>query len=192
MIHYLPNNAETENQLRATLRIIRDPENWCKGKMQQGKAFFINGALYAAKIPNTPIPEDQFSSDPLYTRDNIKRGELQESFWFLRQALMLCSDHGNRVKFNDDPATEHHQVMVLICLAIKLVQADDLGIYYEIEDAAQVSLPSVVFIWHWNSRRNDRVKKRPKVELVPVEADSDTQRVLERLIKALEKHGIIN
>ena len=29
--------------------------------------------------------------------------------------------------------------------------------------------------------------KRPKVELVPVEADSDTQRVLERLIKALEK-----
>ena len=31
--------------------------------------------------------------------------------------------------------------------------------------------------------------KRPKVELVPVEADSDTQSVLERLIKALEKHG---
>ena len=31
--------------------------------------------------------------------------------------------------------------------------------------------------------------KRPKVELVPIEADSDTQRVLERLIKALEKQG---
>ena len=31
--------------------------------------------------------------------------------------------------------------------------------------------------------------ERPKVELVPVEADSDTQRVLERLIKALEKQG---
>ena len=31
--------------------------------------------------------------------------------------------------------------------------------------------------------------KRTKVELVPVEADSDTQRVLERLIKALEKQG---
>ena len=31
--------------------------------------------------------------------------------------------------------------------------------------------------------------KRTKVELVLVEADSDTQRVLERLIKALEKQG---
>ena len=32
--------------------------------------------------------------------------------------------------------------------------------------------------------------KRPKVELVPVDADSDPQRVLERLIEALAKQGI--
>ena len=31
--------------------------------------------------------------------------------------------------------------------------------------------------------------KRPKLELVPVEADSETQRVLERLIETLEKQG---
>ena len=31
--------------------------------------------------------------------------------------------------------------------------------------------------------------KKSKVELVPVEADSDTQRVLERLIEALENQG---
>jgi uncharacterized protein (DUF302 family) len=31
--------------------------------------------------------------------------------------------------------------------------------------------------------------ERPKVELVPVEADSDAQRVLERLMEALEKQG---
>ena len=31
--------------------------------------------------------------------------------------------------------------------------------------------------------------KRTTVELVPVEADSDTQSVLERLIEALEKQG---
>ena len=37
--------------------------------------------------------------------------------------------------------------------------------------------------------RGGRMTKRPKVELVPVEADSDTQRVLERLIEALEKQG---
>ena len=39
-------------------------------------------------------------------------------------------------QFKDDPATEYYQVIGLICLAIKLIQADDLGIYYEIEDAA--------------------------------------------------------
>ena len=40
-----------------------------------------------------------------------------------------------------------------------------------------------------DSERGGRMTKRPKVELVPVEADSDTQRVLERLIKTLEKQG---
>ena len=40
-----------------------------------------------------------------------------------------------------------------------------------------------------DSERGGRMAKRPKVELVPVEADSDTQRVLERLIVALEKQG---
>ena len=40
-----------------------------------------------------------------------------------------------------------------------------------------------------DSQRGGRMTKRPKVELVPVEADSDTQRVLERLIVALERQG---
>jgi hypothetical protein len=40
-----------------------------------------------------------------------------------------------------------------------------------------------------DSERAGRMTKRPKVELVPVEADSDTKQVLERLILALEKQG---
>ena len=40
-----------------------------------------------------------------------------------------------------------------------------------------------------DSERGGRIMKRPKVELVPVEADSDTKQVLERLILALEKQG---
>ena len=40
-----------------------------------------------------------------------------------------------------------------------------------------------------DSERGGRITKRPKVELVPVEADSDTQRALERLIVALESQG---
>ena len=40
-----------------------------------------------------------------------------------------------------------------------------------------------------DSERGGRMAKRPKVELAPVEADSDTQRVLARLIVAIEKQG---
>ena len=40
-----------------------------------------------------------------------------------------------------------------------------------------------------DSERAGRMTKRPKVELVQVEADSYTQRVLERLIVALERQG---
>ena len=56
MIHYLPNNAETAKLLQAALRILRAPENWCKGDMKQGDAYCINGALCAAGMPNNPIP----------------------------------------------------------------------------------------------------------------------------------------
>ena len=40
-----------------------------------------------------------------------------------------------------------------------------------------------------DSERGGRMTKRPRVELVPVKADSDSQRVLERLIVALESQG---
>ena len=40
-----------------------------------------------------------------------------------------------------------------------------------------------------DSEGGGKMTKRPKVELVPVEADSDTQQVIERLIVALERHG---
>ena len=40
-----------------------------------------------------------------------------------------------------------------------------------------------------DSQRGGRMTKRPKMELVPVEADSDTQRVLECFIAVLENQG---
>ena len=136
MIHYLPNNAETESQLHGALEIIGDPENWCKGYMQDGDAYCLNGALYAAGVPDNPIPEGHSAPESGYTRDDLKRGDMQEPFWFLRLALTMFSDHRNLARFNDDPATDHHQVVGLICLAIKLAQADGEGISYTIEDAA--------------------------------------------------------
>ena len=90
-------------------------------------------------MPNIPIPEEQFSADPRCTRDDIKRGDLQEAFWFLRQALTPCSDHRSVGRFNDAPATEHHQVIALIHLALRLVQDESEGITYTIQHAAWAS-----------------------------------------------------
>ena len=40
-----------------------------------------------------------------------------------------------------------------------------------------------------DSERAGRMTKRPKEELCPVQADIDTQRVLEQLVAALERQG---
>ena len=90
-------------------------------------------------MPNNPIPEEQFSEDPRYTRINIKRGDPQESVRFPRQALKLCSDRRSIGRFKDDPATEHHQVLAFINSAIILVQDESEGITHTIQDANNAS-----------------------------------------------------
>ena len=48
---------------------------------------------------------------------------------------------------------------------------------------------SVILKWRWASKIGSEMKEKQKVELVKVEANSDTQRVLKQLIEALEKQG---
>ena len=48
---------------------------------------------------------------------------------------------------------------------------------------------SVISKWRWASQGEPRMPKKQKVELVKVEANSDTQSVLKQLITALEKQG---
>ena len=61
---------------------------------------------------------------------------MQEPFWFLRSVLRLFSDFRNVGLFNDASETEHHQVVGLISLAIKLVQAENEGVNYTVQEAA--------------------------------------------------------
>ena len=49
--------------------------------------------------------------------------------------------------------------------------------------------PSVILKWRWASQEGLVMMEKQKVELVKVEANSDTQRVLEQLIAVLEKQG---
>ena len=136
MIHFLPNNTVTERHLQGALEIIRDPKRWCKVYLRKEDAYCINGALYAAGMPRFKVPEEHVSDQPNYVRGDLERGEMQEPFWFLRSALRLFSDFRNVGLFNDAPETEHHQVVGLISLAIKLVQAENEGVNYTVQEAA--------------------------------------------------------
>ena len=49
--------------------------------------------------------------------------------------------------------------------------------------------PSVILKWRWASQIGSGMTEKQKVELVKVEANSDTQKVLQQLIKSLEKQG---
>ncbi|MED7679081.1 hypothetical protein GN286_14220 [Rhodobacteraceae bacterium IMCC15231] len=125
MIHFVPNNTVTERQLKSALQILGDPNRWCKVYLRKGDAYCVNGALYAAGLPRFNVPREHVSGHPNYVRGDLLRGELQEPFWFLRSALCMFSDYRNVGLFNDAPETEHHQVLMLISLAIKLVQAEN-------------------------------------------------------------------
>ena len=183
MIHFLPNNPETLALLIAGQQLLKDPSRWCQGSMKQGQSYCINGALFEVGTPNYQMPEDYVSDDPLYYRGDLQRGQIPEPFWFVRQALKVRSTYDNVGLFNDDPETTHEQVLELLKSSIALVEGE---IESSVLPSAQMnaqrkSKPAPSKHGAGDSERGGRMTKRPKVELVPVEADSDTQRVLERL-----------
>ena len=122
MIHFLPNNPKTLALLIAGRQLLEDPRGWCKGSMQQGQRYCINGALFEVGTPNYKMPADYVSDDPLYYRGDLNRGQIPEPFWFLRQALKERSEFSNIGLFNDDPETTHDQVLELLKSAIELVE----------------------------------------------------------------------
>ena len=124
MIHFLPNNPKTLALLIAGQQLLEDPRGWCKGSMQQGQRYCINGALFEVGTPNYKMPADYVSDDPLYYRGDLNRGQIPEPFWFLRQALKQVSDFSNIGLFNDDPQTTHDQVLELMKSAIELVESE--------------------------------------------------------------------
>ena len=130
MIHFLPNNPKTLALLIAGQQLLEDPRGWCKGSMQQGQRYCINGALFEVGTPNYKMPDDYVSDDPLYYRGDLNRGQIPEPFWFLRQALKERSEFSNIGLFNDDPETTHDQVLELLKRAIELVE-------YEMKQSVQ-------------------------------------------------------
>ena len=68
MMYFLPDNIKTEALLKSGQQLIKDPSKWCKGAMQKGDSFCINGALFAVGTPNPRMPDEFVSEDVLYFR----------------------------------------------------------------------------------------------------------------------------
>ena len=66
MMYFLPDNIKTEALLKSGQQLIKDPSKWCKGAMQKGDSFCINGALFAVGTPNPRMPDEFVSEDVLY------------------------------------------------------------------------------------------------------------------------------
>ena len=88
MMYFLPDNVKTEALLKSGQQLISDPAKWCKGAMQKGDRFCINGALFAVGTPNPRMPDEFVSEDVLYFRGDLPRGFIPEPFWFLQRVLI--------------------------------------------------------------------------------------------------------
>ena len=70
MMYFLPDNVKTEALLKSGQQLIQDPDKWCKGAMQKGDSFCINGALFAVGTPTLGCPMN------LYQRMFSTSGEI--------------------------------------------------------------------------------------------------------------------
>ena len=71
MMYFLPDNVKTEALLKSGQQLIQDPSKWCKGAMQKGDSFCINGALFAVHT-KPQMPDEFVSEDPLLQRRSTK------------------------------------------------------------------------------------------------------------------------
>ena len=126
MIHFLPNNPETEALIVAGSNLIKDPVNWCKGYMQNGNAFCINGAMFEVGTPDPDMPVEYTSEDTQIYRGDLARGQIPEPFWFLRQSVkfLTMNEFDNVGEFNDAPETAHNDIIGAMNFAVYLVQTE--------------------------------------------------------------------
>lgn len=129
-----------DNLLRAKALLI-DQKHWCKGSFSEAfeterlwngwcevrhydKRFCIVGAVAEVGVSTAAPPQTLDESGSV--KSDLKRGQLPEEFWFLRQAIKLIDPENPGLiwLFNDRCKTEHKDVLHLFNIALDMVHEE--------------------------------------------------------------------
>ena len=126
MIYFLPANTATEALLIAGRALINRPEFWCKEVNRIKGRLSVNGAMRKVGTPYPELPEEYISEHKLYYRGELPRGSIPEPFWFLREAVKILTEgqFDSVGRFEDDPMTEHEDMIIVMNVAIDLVRLE--------------------------------------------------------------------
>ena len=126
MIYFLTANRATEALLLAGRALINRPEFWCKEVNRIKGRLSVNGAMRKVGTPYPELPEEYISEHKLYYRGDLPRGSIPEPFWFLREAVKILTEgqFDSVGRFEDDPMTEHEDMIIVMNVAIDLVRLE--------------------------------------------------------------------
>ena len=123
MVTFPRNNLQTEMDLLVGKHIIQENVYNRTDLRPKREKLCINTAMQQAGVPTFSQPEYHHADNPKFFMPDIRRGELPEPFWFLRQSLVLITNGKFEIlgQYNDVPTTTISDILFLIDTAVDLV-----------------------------------------------------------------------
>jgi hypothetical protein len=142
---------QTISQLTKMHRLLSKPENWRQGEGPDEKAARLDEAFHIVEMDVTAY-QDNVDKDDVYPGD-LKRGEIPEPVWFVRQAMnKVAPEFGGLIfKWNDAPSRTHEEVLGLITSAIDLAK-NELAKMLASDDGVDMS---GVVLHRWGDRHGE-------------------------------------
>jgi hypothetical protein len=152
------NERDAIYRLSFVRSFLNKPEKWCQGKDRFRDAFSLNDALVEAGVDDEPYKHNRDNNGD-YPGD-LKRSELPDAVWLLRQALNESApEYGGLInKWHDAPGRTYDEVINLLVAATRLLEDK-----YAKEDQAYIleecknpffDMPSVT---HPNNRPHEKL-----------------------------------
>ena len=123
---------QTICHLRKMHQLLLKSANWCQVTNPDEKAFTLCGAFYAVGVDDTAY-QHNLDKDDIYP-GNLRRGEIPEPVWFVRQAMnKIAPEFGGLIsKWDSAAGRTHEEVLDLIISALDLAKTElsqiiDLG-----------------------------------------------------------------
>jgi hypothetical protein len=122
------NTQQTIYQLMNIHQLLSKPENWCQSEDPDGKAVTLCEAFNVVGVNEKGFTHN-LDKDDVYPGD-LKRGEIPEPVWFIRQALnKIAPEFGGLIyKWEDMVGRTHKDVLDLVNAALDLARTELLQI----------------------------------------------------------------